>query len=140
MDNNDKYYYNPAQNAALMQPYVPQIIKEHKASFDFTMKDKIFTALFFVLSMMMVDFVMFHGFNLGFTISFVLMFIVSTAYLFKKENKVSLFSVISGILSLAGSITFTLYHDYFVNAVMLLLIMGLFTIYVCGLSNTFTHN
>lgn len=140
MDNNDKYYYNPAQNAALMQPYVPQIIKEHKASFDFTMKDKIFTALFFVLSMIMVDFVMFHGFNLGFTISFVLLFIVTTAYLFKKENKVSLFSIISGILSLAGSITFTLYHDYFVNAVMLLLIMGLFTIYVCGLSNTFTHN
>lgn len=140
MDNNDKYYYNPAQDAALMQPYIPQIIKKHKASLDFTMKDKIFTALFFVLSMMMVDFVMFHGFNLGFTISFVLMFIVSTAYLFKKENKVSLFSIISGILSLAGSITFTLYHDYFVNAVMLLLIMGLFTIYVCGLSNTFTHN
>ncbi|MCI9146037.1 MAG: DUF4173 domain-containing protein [Eubacterium sp.] len=141
MDNNDKfYYYNPSQDAARIQSSAPQITEARKAPFNFSKKDKIFTVLFFALSVLMVDFVMFHGFNLGFTISFILMFILATVYLFKKENTVSPFCVISGILSLTGSVTFTLYHDYFVNAVMLLLIMGLFTIYVCGLSNTFTHN
>lgn len=140
MDNNDKYYYyNPAQDATLIPTPAPQITKVCRASFNFTKKDKIFTALFFALSIIMVDFVMLHGFNLGFTIAFVLMFMVSTAYLLKKENKASPFCVICGVLSLAGSVTFTLYHDYFVNAVMLLLILGLFTIYVCGLSNTFTY-
>lgn len=137
--DNDKYYYNPAQCTEAVIPTVPQIKKEKKATFSFTKKDKLFTGLFSVLSIIMVDFVMFHGFNLGFTISFVLMFIISTAYLFSKDSKPSIFCLISGVLSVAGSVTFTLYHDYFVNAVMLFLIMTLFTIYLCGLSNTFTY-
>lgn len=139
MDSKDKYDYNPVQEAAIMPAAVSQINQEQKAVFLFTKKDRIFTVLFLVLSILMVDFVMFHGFNLGFTISFVLLFMISTAYLYKKDNKASPFCFVSGALSLAGSVTFTLYHDYFVNACMLLLILGLFTIYVCGLSNTFTY-
>ncbi len=148
MDNDNKYFYNPSQGVnpspvhdAMQLPVTPAVAvkPEIKAPFKFTKKDTVFTILFFILSVIMVDFVMLHGLNLGFTISFVLMFIISTAYLIKKENKPSLFSLSCGVLSLAGSVTFTLYHDYFVNACMLLLVLGLFTIYVCGLSNTFTY-
>lgn len=142
MNNENKYFYNPSQTASALQaPIVPAaaVKAEIKAPFKFTKKDTVFTILFFALSVMMVDFIMLHGLNLGFTISFVLLFLVSTVYLFKKENKPSVFSLSCGVLSLAGSVTFTIYHDYFVNTCMLLLVMGLFTIYVCGLSNTFTY-
>ena len=137
--DNDKYFYNPAQSTEAVIPSLPQIKKDKKEILSFTKKDKLFTGLYGALSIIMVDFVMFHGFNLGFTISFALMFIISTAYLFNKHSKPSIFCLISGALSVAGSVTFTLYHDYFVNAVMLFIIMGLFTIYLCGLSNTFTY-
>ncbi|MCM1286114.1 MAG: DUF4173 domain-containing protein [Acetobacter sp.] len=103
-------------------------------------RDLVFSFIFFAVSAVIVDFILLHGLNLGFSLAYVLLFIISSIYLYDKNNNTSAFSYICGVLSLAGSITFTLYHDYFVNAVMLVSVILLFTIYVCGLSGTFSHN
>ena len=118
--------------------YVPPKPKERKPV-KLNKKDLIFTVIFALMSFLLVDFTMLHGLNLGFTISFFALFAAVSAYLFDKSTKVSAFSYICGSLSLAGAVTFTVYHDYFINAVMLLIVAGLFTIYTCGLSGTFSN-
>ncbi|MCH5315655.1 MAG: DUF4173 domain-containing protein [Eubacterium sp.] len=132
---NGVNYSAPINNQPIY--YIPPV-KERK-SIKFDKKDTIFTAIFAALSFLMIDFTLLHGLNLGFTISFFALFTVVSAYLFKKENKTSAFSYICGFLSLAGSVTFTVYHDYFINAVMFFIIAGLFTVYTCGLSGTFSN-
>lgn len=142
MDNN--VYFNPDtlnknnsdNNAVSVIPNMPlkkPVLKLGK-------KDFVFSFIFFAVSAVIVDFILLHGLNLGFSLAFLVLFIVSSIYLYDKENNTSAFSYICGVLSLAGSVTFTLYHDYFVNSVMLVAVMLLFTIYVCGLSGTFSHN
>ena len=102
-------------------------------------KDSVFMFLFFAATFIFVDFAVFHGFNLGFTIAFFVFFAVLTAYLYKKEMKPSVFSVICGVMSLAGSVTLAVFRDVFMNCIMVFLVAFLFTIYTCGLSGTFRN-
>ncbi|MDE6470352.1 MAG: DUF4173 domain-containing protein [Eubacterium sp.] len=118
-------------------PYQPYVIqpKEYKK---LDIKDKAFMLIFFVLSFIFINFA-FSAFNLGFTIFYFLLFIASTVYLYRAVAKSSVFSLICGGLSLAGSVVFSIYDDGFINFILLILIGGLFTIYCLGLSNAF-HN
>lgn len=118
-------------------PYQPYIIqpKEYKK---LDIKDKAFMLIFFALSFIFINFA-FPAFNLGFTIFYFLLFIASTVYLYHAENKPSIFSLICGGLSLAGSVVFSIYDDDFINFILLILIGCLFTIYCLGLSNAFNH-
>lgn len=100
--------------------------------------DFIFMIIFFVLSFVFINFSLWE-FNLGFTIFYFLLFIVSTVYLYNKDNKPSVFSLFCGGISLAGGVTFSLYDDQLINFIMLILIGGLFSLYCLGLSHTF-HN
>lgn len=136
-NNNVNYYYAPAQEMPAEEK-IPST--ETKKKFDFSKKDFIFSLIFTVLSIIGVDFVMLHGLNLGFTIVFYLLFMVSTFYLFDAKRNPSVFTCICGVFSLASALTFTLYHDIMMNAFMLILTFGLFTVYTCGMSGVFTCN
>lgn len=127
--SNNLYYQPPMLND--IHPKKPEII--------LSKRDVIFAFVFLALSFVIVDFVFFHGFNLGFTIAFGLLFSVLTLYLFNKDNKVSLFSYICGALSLAGSVTLALYKDTLINTIMVFLVCALFSIYICGISGAFRH-
>lgn len=121
----------------MMPPYQPYVIKpkEYKK---LDKKDKAFMLIFFALSFIFINFV-FPAFNLGFTIFYFLLFIASTVYLYRTENETSVFALICGILSVAGSVVFSIYDDSFINFILLALTGGLFTIYCLGLSNTFNN-
>ena len=141
MENNSNIYHQPSDSDESNQPqlssaYIPPAVK--KDPLKLLKKDFVFAAVFAAVSLAIVDFILFHGLNLGFTIAFALLFAATTAYLFNKKNNTSAFSFMCGVLSLAGSVTFTLYHDYFINFVMLIAVLLLFTVYTCGLSGTFT--
>lgn len=136
MENNN-YYYAPAQEPSAAEKASAVNVKK---KFDFSKKDFIFSLIFAVLSIIAVDFVMLHGMNLGFTIVFYLFFFISTVYLFDAGRKPSAFTCICGVLSLASALTFTLYHDIMMNAFVLILTLGLFTVYTCGMSGVFTCN
>lgn len=126
-------YYIPSTAA----PVTPQPKKRN--TFKLDKKDVLFSLISIALSFLIVDFVLFHGLSLGATIVFFLLFIIATAYLYKKGNKLSAFSVICGALSLIGSVTLTLYSDKLMKGFMLFLIAGLFSAYVCGISATFKN-
>ena len=117
------------------KPYVPPK-KEYKA---LSVKEKIFTAVFFSLSFVLIDFAFFHGSHLGFTIAYFLLFAAASVFLWNKEKKPSVFSILCGIVSLAGSVTFALYCNTFINVIMAALIVGLFTLYCIGISCGFNN-
>lgn len=110
-----------------------------KNDIELNKKDIIFSVLFFVSAFLIVDFVIFNGFNLGFTIAFAVLFGVLTAYLYTKESRISVFSCLCGAMSLAGAVTFSLYDDWLMNFIMLFLICALFCIYICSVSSVFKN-
>lgn len=114
-------------------------LNNSKAKINLTKKDIIFTAAFFLSAFIIVDFVIFHGFNLGFTASFAVLFLVLTAYFYEKKHAASVFSYICAVLSIVGAVSFSVYKDYLINAFMFFLVVALFTIYICGISSSFKY-
>lgn len=101
--------------------------------------DKIFLFITFALCFLMVDFAIAGTMKMGFTISYFALVIVSAIYLGKKGNKPSVFSIISGVLSFVGSVSFTLYNNYLINFFMFVLIAILYVIFALGYTNSFNH-
>lgn len=153
--NNSGVYYDPVTktqvntefkaqtdmgNAPQSAPNIPVMpVKKTKNISPLNKKENIFLFLFAVWTFVFIDFSIFHFFNLGFTISFFLLFAIVTAFLWKKDVKASAFSYVCGALSLAGAVTLAVFRDVFINCIMVFLITALFTIYTCGISGTFRN-
>lgn len=119
--------------------FVPPQAAKNREKLTISKKDGLFLLAFFASIFIFIDFAVMHGFNAGFTVSFFILFVVFTAYLWNKSIKASVFSYVCGILSLAGSATFMLSRDIFVNFIMVFLVTALFSIYICGISGTFRN-
>lgn len=133
-NSNNGIFYSPQNSVPMNQTVINQKKNEPMCK-----RDNIFNIIFFACAFILINFASLHVFTLGFTISYFIIFIASTVYLFRKNVKVSVFTYICGLLSLAGSITFSLYSDTLINLIMLFLICALFCAYCCGLSGTFRH-
>lgn len=132
---NPEVIVQPNQN----YPYNPYI-KPKKIYKPMDKKDIAFMMLFIILSFLLIDFAVCGGFHLGFTVFYFALFAVSTVYLSKQNKKLPVFSALCGVLSLLGSVTFSLYNDYFINTIMFVLIGGLYTVYCLGISDSFNYN
>lgn len=160
MNNNNYHpYYPPQQTSTPQQPpvyYPPKVpaqqgyayqypyaqmpyIVQKKTYPPFTKKESSFLFLFLAAAFLFIDFALFKGFHLGFTIAYAVLFVLSTVFLWNKEARLPLFPMACGALSLCGAATFALYDNFLVNALMLLLIGGLYSIYCVGISGTFTR-
>lgn len=129
--DDDKLYFQPPAAAGSEKKKLPEI--------KLSKRDLVFAVLFFASAFLIVDFIFFHGFNLGFTIAFAVLFLLLTVYLFSKENKAAVFSCICGALSLAGAVTFSVYKDSLINTIMVFLVCALFGIYICGVGGVFKN-
>ena len=127
--NQNGVYYNP-------NPY----LKPKKEYKPFTKNDITFLLLTFFAGFILIDFAIMKGFHLGFTISYLIIFVISTLYVFNKESKPSVFTTLCGALSLVAAVPLSLYYNALVNAFSVVLIIGLFTIYIIGISNTFKRS
>ena len=128
----------PAHGAYYAPPiyYPPVVPKPQKKTKPFNKKDFVFLALFFVCTIVGINFALIKGFHLGFTISYFALFAVATAYL---KKKFTAFSVICGALSLAGAVSLAFFDSTPVSGVMLMLIAFLFTVYCIGISGCFKN-
>ena len=134
------YYAQPGNANPYSYPYpaaYPPVAR--KVYPPFSKKENIFLWLFLASAFLFVDFALFKGFHLGFTVAYAVLFVLSTVFLWKKETRLPLFPVACGVISLFGAVTFTLYDNYLVNALMFFLIAGLYTVYCVGISGTFTQ-
>lgn len=125
--SNPTAYNNPV--AALQ--------KKKKEFMPAKMFDVVFAALFFVCSFLTVNFAFYNGMNLGATIAFAVTFAVTTVYFSRTGIKFTPFGIICGVLSLAGSIVFSVYRDEGINTVLFLTCIVLFIIYLCEISGNF---
>ena len=132
--------YNSPQN--LMPTVAPQYVsaKPKKVYSPLEKKDKRFLPLFLIPTLILADFLATSGFkfNLEFTVFCFVQFIVSAIYLYDKKIKPTAFTICCGILSLLGSVTFTLFSDGLINFFMLVLVGGLYGLFCLGLSGKFT--
>jgi hypothetical protein len=64
-----------------------------------------------IWSVVAVSFTLFGGWKLGFTISYVLFFALSTIYFVPLKSKPSIFSYFCGAAALTVSVVFTIYNN-----------------------------
>lgn len=120
--------------------YAKALIPQPKPVYKpFAKKDFLFSALYFVASYMLVRGVC-SGFALGFSVSYAILFGISTAYISKRGVRPDAFTLLCGLLSLLGAASFAVYSDCLVNMFMFVLVVGLYTVYTMGLSRSFTHS
>lgn len=125
--NDNKYTGAPLP----LQPVYNYVKKEHKP---LDKKDIIFVVLFLISAFLIVDFALFHYLSTGFFISYVIFFAISTAYICKKQEKVPVFSLICGALSVLQSFTFALYNDELMMFLGLVLMGILYSLFCIGMS------
>lgn len=146
MNNNYNYTNQPVgqtiNQPAVQPPPVYYPIKPKKVYSPLNKKDKIVLPLFAIPAFILADYLVNTslGFGLEFTILCFIQFIISTVYLYDKNKKPSVFTVICGALSLVGSVTLTLYSDYLINYMMLALVCTLYGLYCIGLSGKFRYS
>ena len=143
MQNNNEqqvFYTPPQQSAEAPAPYTPQYPPYVKKVYSpLEKRDTRFFIVTALLAFLLTDFAFFKGFHLGFTIAYAVVFIASTVYLWNGEKRQGVFPLICGAVSLAGAVTLSLYTNIFVNAIMVVLIAGLFTVYCLGISGSFNR-
>ena len=85
--NQPEHGTAPAHGAYYAPPiyYPPVAPKPQKKTKPFNKKDFVFLALFFVCTIVGINFALIKGFHLGFTISYFALFAVATAYLKKNS-------------------------------------------------------
>lgn len=111
-------------------PYIPK----EKIVFHSTGRDLLFAGLFLVCAFLWMAWGLWGGWQLGFSIAFVVLFIVATAYLCKKGRKVSGYSIVCGAFSLLMTSVFFMTSNNTVRVLSILIQILLFWIYLAGLA------
>ncbi len=139
-NNKNNINYSQSISGSPMQAYpnfgqyYPVQSVPEKRKITVSKHDVVFALLFFGVAIVITDFVFWHGLSLGFSLAFLLLFAVSTAYYADKIKKVPAFAVCCGVLSLASAGSFAVGNDEFLKLFMLIPTAILFAVYVCGIS------
>ena len=134
INNAPPIYSAPMPPHADFGAYYPPAPTVKKRKIAVSKRDIVFALLFFGTAIVITDFVLWHGLSLGFSLAFLLLFAVVTAYYADKGKRPPAFAVSCGALSLAGAGSFAVSNDEFLKLFMLIPTAILFALYVCGIS------
>lgn len=134
INNVPPIYSAPMPPHADFGAYYPPAPTVKKRKIAVSKRDFVFALLFFGTAIVITDFVLWHGLSLGFSLAFLLLFAVVTAYYADKGKRPPAFAVSCGALSLAGAGSFAVSNDEFLKLFMLIPTALLFALYVCGIS------
>ena len=134
INNAPPIYSAPMPPYADFGAYYPPAPTVKKRKIAVSKRDFVFALLFFGTAIVITDFVLWHGLSLGFSLAFLLLFAVVTAYYADKGKRPPAFAVSCGALSLAGAGSFAVSNDEFLKLFMLIPTALLFALYVCGIS------
>lgn len=99
-------------------------------------RDYVFALVSFLATVIFIRFSFFGGFNLGFTVSYIIFFIVPLVYLKKKGQTMPLFPLLCGAFALLLSVPFTLYCDEPIKLISFAAIALLTALFLGGISNS----
>ncbi len=91
------------------------IQKNIKEKYLLEKRDIIFLLLLVLSSIITVKFALWGGFKIGYTFSYLFFFSVMSIFLHKKENKMTVFGTVSGILAVISAIVFGYSNNFSVN-------------------------
>ncbi len=123
--------YMPAPHGRAFLP-----LKREKKKVPLSIKDFVFFIVTLLVSILFVRFSFFGGFNLGFTVSFFLLFSAAALYTVKRGGRVGLFPLLCGVFALALSGPFLLYTDNIIKFVSFCGIGILTVLFLGGLSDS----
>lgn len=119
------------EHSAPPPPPQPEWVPPPPERFDTTLRDGIFAALIAIGTLLTVRWGLWHNFRVGWTVSFLLLFVISTVYIFRKGIHVTPFSATCGGLSAILAFTFSTastfsvrFFAFFVSIALLLIWFG----------------
>ena len=131
------YYYQQPQQSYYAPVQQPQLKPTHSAMSDY---ESVFRYIILAGLFIFLDFSVFYGFSLGFTISYAILFIISTLFIYDKKTEQKLFPITCGAMSVALSVGCMLYTNSIIKPLSVLIIFALYAIYCLGISKGFsTH-
>ena len=93
-------------------------------------RDTVFAVMTLVASVPFADWSVFGGFNAGFTVSFIMLFVLTAVYILKLKKSFGAFSVFCGLSSAAFSVIFLIYNNSALNTLFFVAAVFLYGIFV----------
>ena len=104
-----------------------------------TARDTAFALLTLVCSVIFVSLSLFGGFNLGFTVSFFVLFLLTALYMVKSEIHINPFPLFCGGAALTLSAVFGIFNDSLINTLLFFAVFALYGVFT-SLSYTDCEN
>lgn len=96
-----------------------------KKGFILDAKDMIFAGIFAVSAILFSILSLWGGFKLGFTVTSIFTFVAFTAYLYSKETKLKVYSILCAVLIITCSVLFSLTSNVGVRILSFFVVIGL---------------
>lgn len=92
-------------------------------------RDTVFAIITLVSSIFFVSLSLFGGFNIGFTVSYFALFLLTVLYMVKSEINIKPFSLLSGAVSLILSVVFAVFDDSLINTLLFFAVFALYGVF-----------
>ena len=110
-------------NEAINTDGLPPFLREPAV---WTVRDTVFAILTLISSVFVISLSLFGGFNLGFTVSFFVLFLLTALYMVKSKLRIKAFPIFCGSAALTLSSVFGIFHDSLINTLLFFAVFALY--------------
>ena len=114
-------------NEAINTDGLPPFLREPAV---WTVRDTVFAILTLISSVFVISLSLFGGFNLGFTVSFFALFLLTVLYMVKSKLRIKAFPIFCGSAALTLSAVFGIFNDSLINTLLFFAVFALYGVFV----------
>ena len=114
-------------NEAINTDGLPPFLREPAV---WTVRDTVFAILTLISSVFVISLSLFGGFNLGFTVSFFALFLLTVLYMVKSKLRIKAFPIFCGSAALILSAVFGIFNDSLINTLLFFAVFALYGVFV----------
>ena len=114
-------------NEAINTDGLPPFLREPAV---WTVRDTVFAILTLISSVFVISLSLFGGFNLGFTLSFFVLFMLTVLYMVKSKLRIKAFPIFCGSAALTLSAVFGIFNDSLINTLLFFAVFALYGVFL----------
>ena len=114
-------------NEAINTDGLPPFLREPAV---WTVRDTVFAILTLISSVFVISLSLFGGFNLGFTLSFFALFLLTVFYMVKSKLRIKAFPIFCGSAALTLSAVFGIFNDSLINTLLFFAVFALYGVFL----------
>lgn len=114
-------------NEAINTDGLPPFLREPAV---WTVRDTVFAILTLISSVFVISLSLFGGFNLGFTVSFFALFLLTVLYMVKSKLRIKAFPIFCGSAALTLSAVFGIFNDSLINTLLFFAVFALYGVFL----------